>query len=104
MTRNKSGISFRVDPRPLTRIKNSRFESEAQILVERRAQVCFAARLIKIVKCSHLRLVVGAGRDLDRASATQLAVTRIAVAQRRERRTHTRVVTGSRRLAMKQAR
>src|SRR6185369_14380878 len=101
MTRNKSGISFRVDPRPLTRIKNSRFESEAQILVERRAQVCFAARLIKIVKCSHLRLVAGAGRDLDRASATQLAITGVAVTQRRERRTHACVVSSNRGLALK---
>src|SRR5215203_7439964 len=61
-------------------------------------------RLMKIVKNAHFRLIVGAGRDLDRARLAKLAITRIAVAQRRERRTHTCVVADRRGLAMEETR
>ena len=61
-------------------------QAEAQILVEAHAQVGFALRLEESMQDAHLAAVVGAGADRKIGHATQLAVGRIAVAQRGEMR------------------
>ena len=65
-------------------IENSGFETEAEIFAQPCADIAFALRLKKIVKCAHLRFVIGAGANLLRSRQAQLAITWIGVAQRRK--------------------
>src|SRR5205085_9165615 len=93
--------------RLLTAVENTCFQTEAQILVEARAQVGCALRLIELMERAHLGLVVCALPDFDGAIRAQLAIARIAVLQRVERRTHPRLLrrTAARlRLTMKLSR
>src|SRR5262249_34264840 len=67
-------------------VEQARFEAEAQVLVERIAQVCFALWLLQEFERAHLGAAFSAGADLHRAALLQLAVAWIAKPARNEER------------------
>src|SRR5262245_48002168 len=69
-----------------TRKEQSGFEAEPEILVEPRPQAGLPLRRAQVVERAHFALVVGAAPDHAGAGLVELAVGRMAVAQRREKR------------------
>src|SRR5215469_4694223 len=76
---------------PLSHLNHPGFETETQILAQRRLQVGFALGLLQKAEYTHFRTIFCPVRDLVGTAQTKLGVTRLAKIDRRELRLQSRL-------------